>query len=517
MDQPWPWGWIFCSATWHPVEVADVHQPHPRNVAILSDAGGAVPLGLLPQGIGLFQVTAGQSLVHVLVNGVVGVGRVLGGAGVLGRIVDVIQLHGGMGAPAPHQRGGEGPVVGGVPAHALDGTLDAQLRQLVGQVGGQCLTDRVAVGVKDVQLSLDAVLFPHAVAAHDPAGIVQKLGRALGVILYFRSRVIPGQLIADAVGRGAVAVEDVVDHLLTVDADIDGTAHRHIGGHRIAGGHTVGVHRGLGDRQVDAPVIHRLVGGEGVAGDGLVGVGGRGVGHVHLPCLSGQESGVLLHKEDGDLFHLGLFAVVVGVGLQNDLLAPVPLLEDIPARTDGVGAVGGAVVGVLGHDADDGHGVGPDGEGFCHVENHSGVVHRLGVVQHGEVVDRAGCLDGVVGEGHILGSQGFTVGELHIIPDGDRPGQAVLAGLAGGGQVIADGQVGIGHREGALDQRLMDVLSRAPAEGRVKARFRLGIGVHGNDDRVPVSRLLGGGWGLARGLPAAACQQSRRHDGSQHQ
>ena len=145
------------------------------------------------------------------------------------------------------------------------------------------------------------------------------------------------------------------------------------------------------------------------------------------------------------------------------------------------------------------------------MEYYGGVVHRLGVVQHGKVVYRAGSLDGIVGKGHVRGGQGLPVGEFHVIPDLDRPGEAIIADLDVGGQVVADGQIGVGHRERGLDQGLMDVLTGAPAVGGVEAGFGLGGGAHGNNHAVPAAGLRSGGGGR---VSAAA---ARQHTGGQGQ
>ena len=123
------------------------------------------------------------------------------------------------------------------------------------------------------------------------------------------------------------------------------------------------------------------------------------------------------------------------------------------------------------------------------MKDHSGVVLRLGPLQHGEIVHRAGILDGIVGEGHILGGEGLPVGELHIVPNRDRPREPVLAHLHAGSQIVTDGQVWVGHRKGGLDQRLVDVLPRPPAESRIKARFRLRSGGHNHCDGRFLLRL----------------------------
>ena len=139
-----------------------------------------------------------------------------------------------MRAPAPQERLGQRAVIGRVPAHALDRAGDAQFAQLVCQIGGERLPHRVAVGVEQVQLGAHAVFHAHTVLPQSPARFVQQGRRRFGVIFHLGGLVIPRKLVADAVRRRAVAVQHMIDHLLPVDADIDGAAHAHVSGKVVA-------------------------------------------------------------------------------------------------------------------------------------------------------------------------------------------------------------------------------------------------------------------------------------------
>ena len=103
------------------------------------------------------------------------------------------------------------------------------------------------------------------------------------------------------------------------------------------------------------------------------------------------------------------------------------------------------------------------------MELHGGIVHRNGLLQHGKIVDRACILQRVIGKGHILCGQRLSIRKSHIIPDLHLPGEPVLTGLDVLRQIIADLKVRRGHRQSALDQRLVDVLTGSPAVCRVKA------------------------------------------------
>ena len=150
------------------------------------------------------------------------------------------------------------------------------------------------------------------------------------------------------------------------------------------------------------------------------------MGHVHLSGLGSRQGSLLLHKEHRQLLDLWLLPVVIGISLEDHLLPLVPLLHDIAAGANGILPIILAV-GVLRHDAHDGHGVGPDGKGSGHMKFHDGVIHRHCLLQHGEIVDGAFLLAVIVSKGHILGGELFPVGEGHVVPNLHGPGETVLA------------------------------------------------------------------------------------------
>ena len=118
------------------------------------------------------------------------------------------------------------------------------------------------------------------------------------------------------------------------------------------------------------------------------------------------------------------------------------------------------------------------------MEYHGRVILRFRIVQHGEIIDRTCLFHRIVCKRHILRCQRLPVGERYIIAYRHRPGQPVLTDIVIRSEIIADGQVRIRHGQRALDQRLMDMFPGSPAIGRVKARLRLGVWIHGNDHRI---------------------------------
>ena len=112
-----------------------------------------------------------------------------------------------------------------------------------------------------------------------------------------------------------------------------------------------------------------------------------------------------------------------------------------------------------------------------------GVVDDDGLVDHGEVGLGGGAVDDAVdGEGDVAGGEGLAVGELDVVADSERPGQAVLGALIGGGEVVLELEVDVGGDEGGLNERLVHMFAAAPAHERVEAGRRLRASGHGEDD-----------------------------------
>ena len=373
-----------------------------------------------------------------------------------------------------------------VPAAALGVDLDADFAHLVCPFHGDALAGRVAGGVVQVEGAAHAVLGADAVARVHPTGVLENLTGLLSVGLANHVLARPGQAVAHGEGGGAIAVEDVGDETVAVGGVVERAAHGNVAGDVVALG-VVDAVVGLGRACGDAGQRH-AAGVDGSAGEQLIAcgndvvVGGGSVGDVDLASLGGGDGGVLLHEDDHDALHLHGLAVVIGVGLEDDLLALVPLLEHVAAAADGVRAVVGAV-GVLGHDAHDGERVEQGVEGLVEVQLNGGVVDDNGLIDHGEVGLGGSAVDDAVdGEGDVAGGEGLAVGELDVVADSERPGQAVLGALIGGGEVVLELEVEVGGDERRLNERLMHVLAAAPAHERVEAGGRLGAGGHGEGD-----------------------------------
>ena len=212
----------------HPVKVVNIDQPYPGDVPLLGHACCPVPLRHFPQLVGLFQTAARKCLVHIFIHCRVGIGRIFRRIRPFYGMVDIIQLHRSMSAPAPEQWVRQRPVIGGVPSHTLQSAGDSQLFHLCCKIRSQGLTHGVTGRIQQVQFRFHSVLFSYAVLPQGPSRLVKQGCRPLRIILNLRCLIIPGELVADTVGRTSVSVQHIVDHLLPVHTDIDRAAHQHV-------------------------------------------------------------------------------------------------------------------------------------------------------------------------------------------------------------------------------------------------------------------------------------------------
>ncbi|MNT51701.1 hypothetical protein D3C72_1886820 [compost metagenome] len=82
----------------------------------------------------------------------------------------------------------------------------------------------------------------NTVTAHLPAGLVEQIVGMGGIaILEGAGRIVPGQPLHRAVGGDGVPFQQLIGQQLAVDGVVDGTAHRHVRGHVIADGITLGI------------------------------------------------------------------------------------------------------------------------------------------------------------------------------------------------------------------------------------------------------------------------------------
>ena len=466
------------------VDVVDVDDPHPGALPLHGGAGLAVPLGQLPVPVGVLhrQSFHGGGEVPVGYLGHVPLGVVVVVLQGALAVVEAVALIGVGGAPAHHHRVGEHPLGQIVPAGALHDDVDADGPHLLRGGHGHRLAHAVAAGVEADELRLQPVPLHDAVPVGvGPAGVGQELLGVVHVGLDGHLRIVPGHAVVLGVAGGGVAVHRRLRHLLAVDGVGDGLADLQVAGHVVADGipalrhlPRVGQHR-----QGEAPVVH---GGDVLDPVPLHlggGQGGGGEGHVHLPRPGGGQGRVLVHEDDGHPLHGRDLAVVVLIGLQDQLLLGVPLDELEGAGADGVGPVVRAV-GVLRDDAHGGDGVQEGGGGPGEGEDHGGVVRGLHRLQKGQVHGGLGGLGGLKGEDHVGGGHRLAVGEEGVVPEGEGPGQAVFGQVVAGGQVVGEGHVVVVLHQGALDD---GGVAMAPALAGVQG---LRLRGDGDDDAVPV-------------------------------
>ena len=490
--------------------MVDVGEPHPRGIALRRRAVLAVPHGQLPFVIRIGDHGVCQRGVQVRVHrGILVAGIVTVALGV----VQVVHLDRAVRAPTPHDRVAELVLVNVVPACALRRHLDAQLVHLVGELHGNGLAHRVGGGIVQVERGRHAVLGAHAIGAGHPACLVEQGLCARKVLFALHGVRRPGHVVAHAVGDLAVAVQHVVDERLTLHTVVDGAAQRQVLRHRVAGGILLarlllGSARrdgGQGDAaRVDGRAVQQVI-----ALRLLVGEGGRRERNVHLAGTSGRQAGVLLHEHHHDALDLRRLAVVVGIGLQDDLLAAVPLLEHVTAAAHRIAAVVG-IMAAIRHDADDRQRVQQRVERLVQMDLASLVVNGDGLVDHGQVA-LAGLVVGhaVDGVGHVMSGNRLAVGERGVGTDGERPGQAIVAARVSRCQVVLEAHVGLRGQKRGLDERLVHMLAAAPGNERIETGSRLAAHRHGNGNLRSVLPASGGA-GARIGAASAGAQHAAK-------
>ena len=465
----------------HEVQVVDVGEPYPRGIALRRRAVLAVPHGQLPFVIRIGDHGVCQRGVQVRIDRGVLVARIVAVA--LG-VVQVVHLDRAVGTPTPHDRVAELVLIDVVPACALRRHLDTQLVHLVGEFHGDGLAHRVGGGIVQVERGRHAVLGAHAVGAGYPARLVEQGLCACKVLFALHGIRRPRHVVTHAISDLAVAVQHVVDERLTLHAVVDGATQGQVLRDRVAGGillarllfRSARSDGGQGDAaRVDGRAVQQVV-----ALRLLVGEGGRRERDVHLAGTGGRQASVLLHEHHHDALDLRRLAVIVGVDLQDDLLAAVPLLEHVAAAAHRVAAVVGTMAAIR-HDADNRQRVQQRVERLVQMNLASLVVNGDSLVDHGQVA-LAGLVVGnaVDGVGHVMGGNRLAVGELGVGADGERPGQAIVAARIGRCQIVLEAHVGLRGQKRGLDERLMHMLATAPGNERIETGIRFAAHRHGN-------------------------------------
>ena len=206
------------------------------------------------------------------------------------------------------------------------------------------------------------------------------------------------------------------------------------------------------------------------------------MGHIHLSCHGRCQRCVLIHEKHRQTPDLRFLAVIIRICLKDNLLSPVPLSHNVSPGADGILAVI-FIIRMFRNDSYHRHGIRPDRIRPVHMEFHSVFIHSYRLIQHGKIADRTFFGTEIIGKRHILRSQRLSVRKFHIIPDVHSPDQAVLADPVILCQIHPDLQIGGCNRKGALDQRLVHMLSRSPSIRRIKSCCRFRCSRHGNDHR----------------------------------
>ena len=126
------------------------------------------------------------------------------------------------------------------------------------------------------------------------------------------------------------------------------------------------------------------------------------------------------------------------------------------------------IIGMFRHNACHSHRVRPDGIRAVHMKDHCTLIHCLGTFQHSKIVDRAAVSQLIVRKSHVLGCELFSVREISIRANFDRPGQSIFTAFHLCGKVITDFKILICNRQSTLNQRFMNMLAGSPSIHRVK-------------------------------------------------
>ncbi len=106
----------------------------------------------------------------------------------------------------------------------------------------QITAGAVATGVPEGKGGSQGALVANAVTAHLPTRLVkQGVGVNRIPILEGGGLVQPGQAFYRAVGGDGMSFQQLVGQQLAVDDVVDGAAHRHVRGHVVADGITLGI------------------------------------------------------------------------------------------------------------------------------------------------------------------------------------------------------------------------------------------------------------------------------------
>ena len=136
-----------------------------------------------------------------------------------------------------------------------------------------------------------------------------------------------------------------------------------------------------------------------------------------------------------------------------------------------------------------------------------------GLAHHREVgLGSLSLNDAIDGEGDVRCGKRIAIGELHVVANGERPGETIIRAEIIGRKVVLELQVLVGRNKRRLNKGLMDMLAATPRAQRVETSGGLAAGIHGNDNLVG-SRSA---FAALRRRPARACREhaAKRCDGS---
>ena len=333
--------------------------------------------------------------------------------------------------------------------HVVDLQVDADGLELALELVAELGAVHVGVGEGQVQrlrLGVSGLL-------HELLGLGHVMRVQAAQIL------VTGIDLGDRTAEGGVHAAARGDDLLMVDGVSDGLADALVG--ELVVGHVEGEHELVGTVTGLDHIVRILAERIGKGG-------GDGRKHLHVAALEGVDAGVLVRQEPDDHVlgpRLVLGAPILGVRLEHDLVVRVEGDHGVRARAQrAVLLIPGGVLVV--------DQAGTAGEVPQHVRVGRGEgepdrvgVHGLGLVQALDllvVVVLLG-LELVDGPRHVLGVELVAVGEVHLLVEVERVGQAILGDLPALGQTGVDLVV-----RAARDETLVHVADEDLLKGRTR-------------------------------------------------
>ena len=172
-------------------------------------------------------------------------------------MIDVVQFHLCMCTPAPYKRLRLCSCVGSIPVNTLCCHFNSKFGKLVLTVLCQCLTNRIRCRIQHGKFCTRTVFLTDSVITFCPACCFKNFFCFIRIVFYFCFFIVPWHLVAHAVCRSSITVQNIFDHFFAVNANIDRTSYFYITGKVISISYSVNfLCRSC--RKIKSTVVYRL-------------------------------------------------------------------------------------------------------------------------------------------------------------------------------------------------------------------------------------------------------------------